>query len=125
MKFYSLAGYLVSRLSGSCLTKCGSLEVIYGTFTTDGLKEQCHAILVRCKMLKKCLQIRKTPKIIKPFIYSGRCYYCCYTETKYCLLLRMARIEMDCILKKICKILARHLEGMAKNVLWMAFPAKN
>ena len=39
------------------------------------LKGQCHAFSVCCKMLKKCLQIRKNPKIIKLFIYSGLCYY--------------------------------------------------
>ena len=62
---------------------------------------------------------------MKQFIYSGLCYC---TETKYCLLLlRMARMEMDCILKtlaKIFQILARHLEAMATNVPWITFPAK-
>ena len=47
---------------------------------------------------KKCR--RKTPKIMKQFIYSGLCYC---TKTKHCLLvLRMARMEMDCICKQIC-----------------------
>ena len=58
---------------------------------------------------------------MKQFIYSGLCYC---TETKCCLLLlRMARMEMDYVLKNL-GILARHLEAMAKNVLWMTFPAK-
>ena len=48
---------------------------------------------------------------MKQFIYSRLCYC---TETKYCLLLlRMARMEMGCILKYLAyffQILARHLE---------------
>lgn len=53
---------------------------------------------------------------------SGLCYC---SETKYCLLLvSMAKMEIDCILKKLAErfqFLARHLEATAKNVLWMNF----
>ena len=71
-----------------------------------------------------CYFGRLYPIIMKQFIHSRLCYR---TETNYCLfLLQIARMEEDCILKNLAyifQILACHLEALAKNVLWMTFPA--
>ena len=74
--------------------------------------EHCHAISVGCKMLKISLNQEK-PKTNEAVYLLRTVLYC--TETKYCLLLlRTARMETD----------SQTSSAMAKNVLWMTFPAK-
>ena len=63
------------------------------------LKGHSHAILVHFKNEKMCPDINERLQIMVQFCYQ-RLYY--FTETIFCrLLLQMARMEMDCNLKKL------------------------
>ena len=63
------------------------------------LKGHCHGILASFYYAEICSCIHGNPKIMMQFCYL-RLYH--YTETIYCrLALSMARMEMDCNLKKL------------------------
>ena len=69
------------------------------SFRDTILKGHSHAILVHFKNKKICPHINERPQIMVEFCYQ-RLYYS--PETIFCrLLLRMARMEMDCNLKKL------------------------